>query len=253
MKSANSDPDLRPLLPNWDLPSVLGALVASPFEPLSTCDMKYLTWKTVFLLALATASRVSELHALSVNENNLRVDNSGIRLLPNLQFLAKTQRVNKAWKPYFIPIFDSYASDPEDILLCPCRALRIYLDRTRSLGGNVDNLFLTYQKGLCKAAAKSSLSRWIVSLIRYVYEDLPHGPLFNVRAHDTRRLSASWALFNGASIQDILQAAHWAAETTFTSFYLKDVVWNEDRFARASVLETAQWARRSRSCHQNRQ
>ena len=83
----NSDPDLRPLLPNWDLPSVLGALVASPFEPLSTCDMKYLTWKTVFLLALATASRVSELHALSVNENNLRVDNSGIRLLPNLQFL----------------------------------------------------------------------------------------------------------------------------------------------------------------------
>ena len=249
----NSDPDLRPLLPNWDLPSVLGALVASPFEPLSTCDMKYLTWKTVFLLALATASRVSELHALSVNENNLRVDNSGIRLLPNLQFLAKTQRVNKAWKPYFIPIFDSYASDPEDILLCPCRALRIYLDRTRSLRGNVDNLFLTYQKGLCKAAAKSSLSRWIVSLIRYVYEDLPHGPLFNVRAHDTRRLSASWALFNGASIQDILQAAHWAAETTFTSFYLKDVVWNEDRFARASVLETAQWARRSRSCHQNRQ
>ena len=149
--------------------------------------------------------------------------------------------------------FDSYASDPEDILLCPCRALRIYLDRTRSLRGNVDNLFLTYQKGLCKAAAKSSLSRWIVSLIRYVYEDLPHGPLFNVRAHDTRRLSASWALFNGASIQDILQAAHWAAETTFTSFYLKDVVWNEDRFARASVLETAQWARRSRSCHQNRQ
>ena len=249
----NSDPDLRPLLPNWDLPSVLGALVASPFEPLSTCDMKYLTWKTVFLLALATASRVSELHALSVNENNLRVDNSGIRLLPNLQFLAKTQRVNKAWKPYFIPIFDSYASDPEDILLCPCRALRIYLDRTRSLRGNVDNLFLTYQKGLCKAAAKSSLSRWIVLLIRYVYEDLPHGPLFNVRAHDTRRLSASWALFNGASIQDILQAAHWAAETTFTSFYLKDVVWNEDRFARASVLETAQWARRSRSCHQNRQ
>ena len=169
--------------------------MASPFEPLSTCDMKYLTWKTVFLLALATASRVSELHALSVNENNLRVDNSGIRLLPNLQFLAKTQRVNKAWKPYFIPIFDSYASDPEDILLCPCRALRIYLDRTRSLRGNVENLFLTYQKGLCKAAAKSSLSRWIVSLIRYVYEDLPHGPLFNVRAHDTRRLSASWALF----------------------------------------------------------
>ena len=113
------------------------------------------------------------------------------------------QHVGKAWKPCFIPIFDSYASDRKEVLLCPCRALRIYLDRTKSLRGNVDNLFLTYQKGICKAAT-SSLSRWIISIIRYVYEDLPQGPLFNVSAHDTRRLSASWCLDSRYSARSTL-------------------------------------------------
>ena len=247
----NSSPNIRPLIPNWDLPAVLRSLVQSPFEPLATCDMKFLTWKTVFLLALATASQVSELHALSVNAENLRLENTGIRLLPNLQFLAKTQRIGKAWKPYFIPKFDTFATDSEDILLCPCRALKIYLERTKGLRSQILNLFITYQKGNHKAAAKSSISRWIVSLIRYVYENLPQ-TLTSVRAHDTRRLSSSWALFNGATIQEILQAAHWASETTFTSFYLKDVSWNEDLFARASLLETANWARRKSRCQERR-
>lgn len=92
----NSNPCVRPLLPNWDLPSVLLALCESPFEPLSTCHIKYLSWKTVFLVAMATAARVGELQALSTNFNNLRIDGAGIRPLPDLQFMAKTQRVNKA-------------------------------------------------------------------------------------------------------------------------------------------------------------
>ena len=89
----NSNPILKPLLPNWDLPSVLWRLCDPPFEPLLSCDVKFLTWKTVFLIALATASRVSELHALSVKDGNLRYERHGIRLLPNLQFLSKTQRL----------------------------------------------------------------------------------------------------------------------------------------------------------------
>jgi hypothetical protein len=55
----NSNPILKPLLPNWDLTSVLWRLCDPPFEPFLSCDVKFLTWKTVFLIALATASRVS--------------------------------------------------------------------------------------------------------------------------------------------------------------------------------------------------
>lgn len=194
---------------------------------------------------MATAARVSELQALSVNTNNLRIERAGIRLLPDLQFLAKTQRANKAWKPMFIPRFNRLATDEKDLLLCPCRCLEEYLKRTKDLRQMTENLFITYQSGMHKAAAKSTLSRWIVSLIQQVYNDSPDLTLGDVRAHDTRRLATSWALFNGASLQEIIQAAHWASETTFTTFYLKDVG-SEDSFARASVLETAHWAKKKR-------
>jgi hypothetical protein len=46
----NSNPILKPLLPNWDLPSVLWRLCDPPFEPLLSCDVKFLAWKTVFSL-----------------------------------------------------------------------------------------------------------------------------------------------------------------------------------------------------------
>ena len=238
----NASPSVKPLLPNWDLPSVLLSLCESPFEPLETCDLKFLTWKTVFLIATATASRVSELHALSVNSDNLRFESRGVRLIPNLQFLAKSQRIGKVWKPIFIPKFEEFATDPTDLLLCPCRALREYIRRTKEHRSGCDNLFMTYRPGNHTAAAKSTLSRWIVSLIKYVYDNLPDLRLGSVRAHDTRRLSTSWALFNGAPLSEILQAAHWARETTFTSFYLKDVC-TEDNFARASLLKTVVWAK----------
>jgi hypothetical protein len=38
-----------------------------------------------------------ELHALSVKDGNLRYERHGIRLLPNLQFLNKTQHLNNPW------------------------------------------------------------------------------------------------------------------------------------------------------------
>ena len=68
--------------------------------------------------------------------------------------------------------------------------------------------------------------------------------LSTVRAHDTRKLVTSWALFNGASITEIIRAAHWASESTFTSFYMKDVPTKDARFARSAILETAKSLKR---------
>ena len=236
----NSNPILKPLLPNWDLPSVLWRLCDPPFEPLLSCDVKFLTWKTVFLIALATASRVSELHALSVKDGNLRYERHGIRLLPNLQFLSKTQRLNNPWIPIFIPSFHNFATEDRDLLLCPYRALKMYIKRTESQRKEIDSdsLFITYQKGVCRPGSKNSVARWIVSLIKWVYQDTSKH-LSTVRAHDTRKLATSWALFNGASITEIIRAAHWASESTFTSFYMKDVPTKGARFARSAILETA--------------
>ena len=140
----NSNRSVKTLLPNWDLPPVLMSLCDTPFEPLSTCEMKFLTWKTVFLVALATASRVSEIHALSLDSQHLRFEKDGIRLLPNLKFLAKTQRLGKPWSAMFVPEFNTYATDCRDLLLCPCRAVKMYLKRTKSLRKGEEALFLAH-------------------------------------------------------------------------------------------------------------
>ncbi len=58
--------------PTWDLSMVLSSLCQPPFEPILESDIKWLSFKTAFLLAITTAKRVSELHALSVTAPCLR-------------------------------------------------------------------------------------------------------------------------------------------------------------------------------------
>ena len=57
-------PRITPVLPQWDLGIVLEALSKPPYEPLREASFKHLTLKTAFLLAMASAGRRSELHAL---------------------------------------------------------------------------------------------------------------------------------------------------------------------------------------------
>ena len=56
-------PVISRVVPHWDLSLVLDSLKKSPFEPISSCSLKCLTQKTVFLIALASGRRRSELHA----------------------------------------------------------------------------------------------------------------------------------------------------------------------------------------------
>ena len=55
--------ELRP--PAWDVSLVLQSLTGALYEPLRTCEERFLAQKTLFLLALASAKRIGELHALS--------------------------------------------------------------------------------------------------------------------------------------------------------------------------------------------
>lgn len=65
-------------------------LISDVFEPLNRASFKQVTEKAVFLLALASAGRVSEWHALSVESNYLHFQTDGsIQLLKVPLFLAK--------------------------------------------------------------------------------------------------------------------------------------------------------------------
>ena len=64
--------------------------------------------------------------------------------------------------------------------------------------------------------------RWLVQAIKAGHpKPAPAGP---IRAHDTRGIAASWALFQRVAMEEILQAAYWATPNTFISYYLKDVI-----------------------------
>ena len=51
----------------WNL-SVLNELTKAPFEPMKDTDLKHLTLKTAFSLALASGKRRSEIHAWVANK-----------------------------------------------------------------------------------------------------------------------------------------------------------------------------------------
>ena len=89
-----------------------------------------LALKTVFLLALASAKRVDELHALSVQVGH----SEGWRSLSFsfvLDFVAKTQNPSipdHRFDGFFIPWLKDFAGDdPEEMLLCLVRAMLLYL------------------------------------------------------------------------------------------------------------------------------
>ena len=88
-------------LPKWNFSVVLNELTKAPFEPMKDTDLKHLTLKTAFLLALASGKRRSEIHAWVAN----KVSNLGqwekVALLPSSDFIAKNQLALK--EQYSIP------------------------------------------------------------------------------------------------------------------------------------------------------
>ena len=48
-------PEVKPSIPSWDWALLLEALCGSPFEPIESADMKFLSYKTALLLALTSA------------------------------------------------------------------------------------------------------------------------------------------------------------------------------------------------------
>ena len=140
----------RPLAPKWDLAFVLTHMYKAPFEPLDKALLFYLSVKTVFLVILATARRVSEVHALSIDSDHLRFSNLDVSLILRTQvgFLAKNQLPSKAPDSIIIPRLSNYCkSDNFNRMLCPVRAVKIYLKRTKSLRKHRKRLFIPIRSG----------------------------------------------------------------------------------------------------------
>ena len=222
-------PPVKQLLPSWSLPVVLRALAKEPFEPMYKASLHHITIKTVFLVAIASGHRVSTLQALSVDPGHIRWEPNGVRLIPRADFIAKNQSQNSPLVEIFLPSLSSVSSVPEDKVWCPVRALRWYLDKMKPKRSS-SSLFVTTIEPF-RSASKATIARWIVECIKSAGSDALLSD--RARAHDTRSVSSSWALFHGASLKEIQAAAFWSNPNSFISCYLKDVLCGEASFARA--------------------
>ncbi len=209
------------LVPSWDLPSVLSALRGAPFEPLQSVELKFLSLKTMLLSALATVKRVGDLQAFSVDDSCLEFGpaDSHVVLRPRPGYVPKVPTMHFRDQVVNLQALPREEADPAIALLCPVRALRIYVDRTQSFRTS-DQLFVCFggqQKG--RAVSKQRLAHWIVEAIVLAYQARRLPCPLGVRAHSTRGVASSWALARGASIADICKAAGWATPNTFARFY----------------------------------
>ena len=84
-------PLVRKLVSSWDLFQTLDTLLRAPFEPMGSASLFHLSIKVVFLMAIATARRHSELHSLTVVDGHIRWEPGGVRLIPRAGFLTKNQ------------------------------------------------------------------------------------------------------------------------------------------------------------------
>ena len=150
-------------LPKRNLSVVLNELTKAPFEPMKDTDLKHLTLKTAFLLALASGKRHSEIHAWVAN----KVSNLGqwkkVALFPSSDFIAKNQLAregSQSVSPVTIPALTTIVDRQfkEDRTLCPVQALRYYLDRTKDLRGSRSLLFISFKKGHTSDIRSATLS-----------------------------------------------------------------------------------------------
>ena len=151
---------------SWNLSLVLHQLTMAPFEPIKEASLKHLTFKTVFLLALVSGKRRSEIHAWQNKNIRQQSDWSKVSLYPSPSFLWNNQLAKEgpdSVAPVFIPAVAPTLdrSLKSDRSLCPVRALHYYLDRTSDLRQNKELVFVSFKKDFDKDIFSAAISSWM--------------------------------------------------------------------------------------------
>ena len=215
--------ELRP--PAWDVSLVLQSLTAAPYEPLRTCEERFLAQKTLFLLALASAKRIGELHALSYRVSHTR-DWGEVSFAFVTGFVAKTQDPSSLaprFEGFSVPALTNARKNRNGRLLCPVRAVKVYLDRTAPHRPRCERLFVTAGR-IKKEISKTTVSFWLRKTISRAYELSGTAlPVPAPRARETRGIAPSILFRKNFVVDQVLKAGTWRRHTTFTCHYLRDI------------------------------
>lgn len=214
-------------VPSWDLALVLQALTEGPFEPMDEAELRWLTLKSILLVALASGRRRGVLHALWADLLGRDEHWAFVILKTDPAFLSKTDLASRrsVFQSVRVPALSTFIDGrmEEDVKWCPVRALKMYLQRSESLRAHSQKLFVSYKKGHQGDIHKNTISSWIKKpvLAAYKWSSADARVLHRVRAHDVRGLAASLAVIRNVATRDILEAGGWGCHNTFTSFTSK--------------------------------
>ena len=214
--------ELRP--PAWDVALVLQSLTGAPYEPLRTCDECFLAQKTLFLLALALAKRIGELHALSYRVSHTRGwAEVSFSIVPG--FVAKTQdpsSIAPRFEGFSVPALPNVRNNRNGRLLCPVWAVMCYLDCTDAHRLLCERLFVTAARSK-KEISKTTVSFWLRKMISRAYElSGTEQPVPAPRAREARGITPSLLFKKNFAVDQVLKAGTWRRHTTFTRHYLRD-------------------------------
>ncbi len=132
---------LRPVrptaVPSWDLSVILKGLVTAPFEPLESASERILSLKVALLLALTSLKRVGDSQAFSVSETCMDFAPSLVKVtlrprpgcIPKV--LSTSFRSQVVTLHSFHPPPFASSEDERLHMLCPVRALKLYVDRSK--------------------------------------------------------------------------------------------------------------------------
>ena len=179
------------VLPKWNLSVVLKGLMKPPFVIRGTdknISLELLSYKTALLLALATGARGSELVALSRASHNLEFStlvsgakHASIRMVP--KFIPQNQRPEIIPEPMKFPgIAHLFPNEPER-LLCPVRALGLYIVRSaeRAQDDSQEKLFVHFNPAT--QMFTTHFRRWVAETIRLTYKNSSESDLPKIKAH----------------------------------------------------------------------
>ena len=224
-------PQEQEVLPRWHLSVVLKGLMKPPFTINGSdrqISLELLSYKTAFLVALASGARGSELVALSRASHNLDftmlpsgAKQVSIRMVP--KFIPKNQRPEVIPEPIVFPgMAHLFPKDPER-LLCPVRALGLYIVRSaeRAQTDPLEKLFVHFTPNT--QLFTTHFRRWVAETIRLTYENSSQSDLPKIKAHDVRGISASIAYYRNTPLKELCGLIGWKSSNVFVRHYLRDM------------------------------
>ncbi|XP_066600758.1 uncharacterized protein [Prorops nasuta] len=211
---------LRPSRPKyagtWDV-----AIVLDYLEALNCDNLTNLTYKTLMLLALGTAQRAQTLSFIKIS--NIRTVDRG--LIIKIPELIKTSAAGREQPLLQLPRF---IERPD---LCVVSSITKYIERTRSIRKNIDNLFISLRSPY-KAVGADSIGRWLKKTLNLCGIDTD---IFT--GHSTRHAAGSRADERGINVDTIRRTAGWSERSLcFAKFYKRPILSEGFEFAR-NVLQ----------------